>query len=281
MPDPVLHALAPAELDRYRAEGYLIRRDVFSRVEVGRLRDAAEATVAAAAAHSRSGRFYVLDGKRFVDVAGSTVQFEHAPDSATIRVIEPAHPFDVRWEALIDDPRIVVPMCALVGAPAVALWTDKLNLKRPREGSGFRWHQDSPYWIHDSGHVDQLPNVMVLLDDATEENGALKVIPGSHRQGRLPGTDDGTQLGGFFTDPACFDESNAVCMAAPAGALVFFSPHVVHGSAPNRSDQSRRALIMTYQPAGYRMLKLPRVRNAGGESVIEAWPRIGGEAHGV
>jgi ectoine hydroxylase len=52
-------------------------------------------------------------------------------------------------------------------------------------------------------------------------------------------------------------------MAAPAGSLLFFSPHVVHGSPPNRSDRPRRALIMTYQPAGNRMLKLPRVRNAG------------------
>jgi hypothetical protein len=256
------HSLQQAELARYAADGFLIRTGVFTAGEVAALRDAAERTVAEAARLSAGGRAYALDGKRFVDVAGSTIQFEHAPGSTTIRVIEPAHPFDPRWEALIDDPRIVEPMRALVGAPEVALWTDKLNLKRPREGSGFRWHQDSPYWIHDCAHVDQLPNVMVVLDDATADNGALRMIPGSHRQGRLPGTDDGTQLGGFFTDPACFDESTAVTMTAPAGSLVFFSPHVVHGSLPNCSDQARRALIMTYQPAGHRLLKLDRVRNA-------------------
>jgi ectoine hydroxylase len=257
------HALTAAECARYAADGFLIRERVFEAAEVEDLREAAECTVAAATERSRHGRTYWLDGKRFVDVDGATVQFEHARESETVRVIEPVHMFDARWEALVDDPRIVTPMCALVGAPAVALWTAKLNLKRPREGSGFRWHQDSPYWIHDCGHVDQLPNVMVVLDDATAANGALRMIPGSHRQGRLPGTDDGTQLGGFFTDPASFDEATAVAMAAPAGSLVFFSPHVVHGSLPNRSDQPRRALIMTYQPAGHRMLKVPRVRNAG------------------
>jgi len=257
------HDLSPEELRRYDADGFLVRRAVFGAAEVATLRDAAECTVAMAGRAARAGRAYVLDGNRFVDAVGSTIQFEHGPDTATIRVIEPAHPFDPRWEALIDDARIVDPIRTLVGTPAVALWTDKLNLKRPREGSGFRWHQDSPYWIHDCAHVDQLPNVMVLLDDATADNGALRMIPGSHRRGRLPGTDDGSQLGGFFTDPACFDESTAVCAAAPAGSLVFFSPHVVHGSLPNRSDQPRRALIMTYQPAGQRLLKLPRVRNAG------------------
>ena len=50
---------------------------------------------------------------------------------------------------------------------------------------------------------------------------------------------------------------------APAGSLVFFSPHTVHGSEPNRSDLERRALVITYQPAGNPMFKVPRIRDAG------------------
>jgi ectoine hydroxylase-related dioxygenase (phytanoyl-CoA dioxygenase family) len=45
-----------------------------------------------------------------------------------------------------------------------------------------------------------------------------------------------------------------------AGSLVFFSPHSVHGSQPNRSDRPRRALVLTYQPGGLRMFKEDRVR---------------------
>ena len=58
-------------------------------------------------------------------------------------------------------------MRELVGCERVSLFTDKLNFKRPREGSRFRWHQDSPYWAHFAPHIDQLPNVMLALDDAT------------------------------------------------------------------------------------------------------------------
>jgi ectoine hydroxylase-related dioxygenase (phytanoyl-CoA dioxygenase family) len=54
-----------------------------------------------------------------------------------------------------------------------------------------------------------------------------------------------------------------VLLEVPAGSLVFFSPHTVHGSGPNRSNQARRALIVTYQPAGFPTLKTRRVRNAG------------------
>jgi len=257
------HALTPAERRQYQDDGFFIRRSVLTEVEIEVLRTAAEQTAAAATAGCAAGQTYVLDGKRFVDFAGITVQFEHGPGSETVRVIEPAHLLDARWEALIDDRRLVEPMCELVGALRIALWTDKLNLKRPREGSGFGWHQDSPYWIHDCSHVDRLPNAMVLLDDASADNGCLRVIRGSHRQGCLPGTSDGTQLGGFFTDPGSFDPAEQVAMEAPAGSLVFFSPHIVHGSEPNGSNHPRRALVITYQPADEPMLKLKRVRNAG------------------
>ncbi|MEN8159470.1 MAG: phytanoyl-CoA dioxygenase family protein, partial [Myxococcota bacterium] len=49
----------------------------------------------------------------------------------------------------------------------------------------------------------------------------------------------------------------------PAGSLLFFSPHTVHGSPPNPSNRLRRALVLTYQPRDLRMFKVDRVRNAG------------------
>jgi ectoine hydroxylase-related dioxygenase (phytanoyl-CoA dioxygenase family) len=257
------HGLTADERRWFDRDGVVVRERVLGTDEVAALQAAAERTAASAKAASERGNTYVLDGNRFVDADGATIQFEHCPGSDTVRVIEPAHLFDPRWDALIDDARLVDPMCDLVGSARVALWTDKLNLKPPREGSGFRWHQDSPYWIHDCGHVDRLPNVMVALDDAGADNGCLRIIRGSHRSGCLPGTADGSQLGGFFTDPACFDEADQVLMTVPAGSLIFFSPHAVHGSLPNRSPTPRRAWIATYQPADLPMLKLPRVRNAG------------------
>ena len=106
-----------------------------------------------------------------------------------------------------------------------------------------------------------LPNVYLAFDDADEDNGCLRVIRGSHREGCLPGRADGSELGGFFTDPGCFDERDQVALEVKAGSLVFFDPHTIHGSLPNRSDRSRRAIIMTYQPAGFPMLKTGQIQN--------------------
>jgi ectoine hydroxylase-related dioxygenase (phytanoyl-CoA dioxygenase family) len=260
-------ALAPEERAAWERDGFVLRPGAFSAAELDALRDAAERVVARSEAGlAPSQASYAIDGNSYVEVAiegrPSTVQLEHSPGSRTIRVIEPFHHLDPSFERLVDDPRIVAPMRALVGSARVALFTDKLNLKRPREGSAFGWHQDSPYWAHFCAHLDRLPNVMLALDDAGPENGCLRLIPGSHRRGMLPGREGEGVLGPLFTHPRYVDESAQVAAAMPAGSLLFFSPHTVHGSPPNTSNAPRRALVLTYQPAGLRMFKVDAVREA-------------------
>lgn len=249
-------ALRDDERSAWERDGFFLRAAAFGAEELEALRAAAErVAVAAARIAAAEGRAYQVDGNRYADAGDLTVQFEHAADTTTLRVVEPFHHLDPVFERLVGDPRLVEPMCGLVGAERVALWTDKLNFKRPQEGSGFGWHQDSPYWAHASRHLDRLPNVMLALDDADEENGCLRVVRGSHRQGLLPGRQGDGVLGPLFTDPAAFDPGRQVAAAMPAGSLLFFSPHTVHGSEPNRSPRARRACVITYQPPGFDMFK--------------------------
>ena len=256
--------LHDAERLGYREDGFFVREAVFSADDLEALRAAVERVVRSAAEAARAADpsdAYAIDGNRYVEAARATVQFEHSPESRTIRVIEPFHHLDPVFDQLLGDPRIVAPVCGVLGAERVALWTDKLNLKRPREGSGFRWHQDSPYWSHACAHCDRLPNVMITLDDADRENGCFRLVPGSHRKGFLPGLADGTRLGPLFTDPAHFDAGEQWLAEVPAGSLVIFDAHMVHGSEPNRSDRARRAIVATYQPADQPMFKHAGTRN--------------------
>jgi ectoine hydroxylase-related dioxygenase (phytanoyl-CoA dioxygenase family) len=253
-----------AERRRYVDDGFFVREAVFDAGELEESRDAAERVVALATEAARAAsrdETYAIDGNRYVEAARATIQFEHAPDSPTIRVIEPFHHLDPAFDRLLGDSRIVAPVCGVLGEERVALWTDKLNLKRPREGSGFRWHQDSPYWSHACKHCDRLPNVMITLDDADRENGCFRLVPGSHRRGFLPGMSDGTRLGPLFTDPAQFDAERQWLAEVPSGSLVFFDAHIVHGSEPNRSDRARRAIVATYQPPDHPMFKVEATRN--------------------
>lgn len=264
--------LTSEERDQYEKHGFFARPSVFGAADLEAFRAAAERVVARAEraadakaaaierAEAASADDYRIDGNRYVEAADATVQFEHREGSRTIRVIEPFVHLDPVFDALVGDPRLVTPLCDVLETDRIALWTDKINLKRPREGSGFRWHQDSPYWSHVCGHCDRLPNVMITLDDADRGNGCFRVVPGSHRDGFLPGLDDGTALGPLFTDPGSFDEDQQWFAELPAGSLVVFSAHTVHGSEPNRSDRARRAIVLTYQPGGHAQFKRGGVR---------------------
>jgi phytanoyl-CoA dioxygenase PhyH len=256
--------LSETERRAWQEDGFFVRPAVFGTDEVAALCAGAERCVArATAAIASSEHHYAIDGNVYHEAGGATIQLEHTPGSRTIRVIEPFHHLDEHMDRLLDDARLVEPMRDLVGDERIALFTDKLNLKRPREGSRFRWHQDSPYWAHFFAELERLPNVLLTLDDSDEHNGCFRVIRGSHRRGMLPGCEGEGRLGPLFTDPRAFDEADQVPAVAPAGSLVFFSPHTVHGSQPNRSDAARRALVLTYQPGGNRMFKVDAKRETG------------------
>jgi len=246
---------------QYNEQGFIIREKQFLADEINTFTEILETTVQLAQKKSKSGEEYFLDKKRFVDIDCLTLQYESKPHENCLRVIEPAHSVNSDLEILFRDKRLTDPIKSILSSDSLSLWTDKLNLKRPEIGSGFGWHQDSPYWIHDSNDVDTLPNVYICLDDAHKSNGCFSVIARSHTNGCLPGTSDGSQLGGFYTDPRSFDLKNKVDIEAAAGSLIFFNPHIVHGSSPNKSKNERRAYIVTYQPSDRAMLKSGLVKN--------------------
>ena len=76
-------------------------------------------------------------------------------------------------------------------------------------------------------------NTVWLLDDFTEDNGALRVIPGSHRWGKRPQD--------VLADCAARHPEEVLVMA-PAGTVVVMNAHLWHGGTANRTDYERRAL---------------------------------------
>ena len=88
------------------------------------------------------------------------------------------------------------------------------------------------------------------------DNGGLWVLPGSHQKGPAPR--DRAEPSRFLADPAWIDEAQSVLVEAPAGAVLFFPALLLHRSSPNTSERHRRALLLSYQPAGReRQEKLP------------------------
>ena len=84
----------------------------------------------------------------------------------------------------------------------------------------------------------------ICLDDATCDNGAMLVMPGSHQGPTLDHHIDGVFVGAV-TDPT-FTGENAVPLCVKAGGVTVHAVRTLHGSAANTSPDPRRFLILPF-----------------------------------
>jgi ectoine hydroxylase len=237
----------------YARNGYLVREDAFAGAELEALRAAVEEVVAAVAAHARRSdagpEMRLADGHRLQFSSRTVIQWEWRDGSQEIRLLEPFTHLHPRFDALWDDERFTAPMRDALDAPGVAPYTCKLNLKRPREGSEFPWHQDYTYWYaFTPAHAHEIATAILFLDDAGAANGAIRVLPGSHRLG--PARRDPDDPTAFLADPHAIDSAREVRVEVRAGALLFLPSLLLHRSGPNTSERQRRAILLSFQPAG-------------------------------
>ena len=148
--------------------------------------------------------------------------------------------------AVTTSPRIVN-ACRMLLREDVYHWHSKVMLKEPRVGGAWEWHQDYGYWYADNVLFPRMISCMIALDDATKENGCLKVIVGSHQLGRFDHGQRGNQAG---ADPvrvqAVVERLPVKYCEAPAGSALFFHCNTFHASEANTSDRLRRAYICCY-----------------------------------
>ncbi len=240
------------ELDQLRTLGFVVRERAFSEAELERLRADCEAMVKRVTAASIGRRKVAVGSYLFQLERGlvTMVKWEPAyPD--VVQGVEPFAHFDERLRDWAADPRFVEPMKDVVGVEELNLFTEKLNVKRARTGGPIVLHQDYPYWTDSSDDAGEVATAIVFLDDANRANGCLEVAPGSHTGGVRPQRKvDG--FGRLEMELEGFDESQLVALEVPAGSMVFFGSLLVHRSLPNLSDDDRRVLLYSYQPAGRR-----------------------------
>lgn len=244
------HRLSETERRQLDDDGFVLRTSVFSATEVATITDACEALIARLVADRQGSRIkvgsYVFDPDMLTEV---TIKWEG--DSDVVHGIEPFAHMSPELEQWAYDPRFVQPMIDFVGDPEPTLFTEKLNLKRPYHGGPNPLHQDFPYWESFADDASRVATAMLFLDDSTIENGTLRVVPGSHKRGKWQTRTDSDPFGNLEIDLALDDDAAAVPLEVPAGSVVFFGAFLVHKSSPNTSGKDRRALLYSYQPAGF------------------------------
>ena len=148
------------------------------------------------------------------------------------------------FQEAVGDERILDILSQIL-APNIEFLSDKVVFKSDSVTFASPWHQDWHYW-----HGAHKYSIWVALDDATVENGCLKLFPGSHKSTIVHDGDDNDGHGfGNRLRPDAIDESLAITAELEAGGAVFFHDLTLHASHPNKSGTERWVWIPTYRDA--------------------------------
>jgi ectoine hydroxylase-related dioxygenase (phytanoyl-CoA dioxygenase family) len=135
------------------------------------------------------------------------------------------------FERVIETPRVLECMQHVLG-PAFKLSSLNVRSADPNNHSSQPLHADSGAVADEGGYW--VCNSVWMLDDFTLENGATRMVPGSHRWGRAPAAD----LSGPHPDE--------ILLTGRAGDVVIMNAHMWHGGTANRTPAERRAMHVYY-----------------------------------
>ena len=214
--------LTKQQLDQFDAEGWVLLSDLFTREEIG-----------------------VLTGELPKIFAMRCDEVWREQDGEAVRTAFAAHTYNEAFRLLGRHPRLIKPVTQLLDGP-VYMHQYKINGKAAFHGDVWQWHQDYGTWARD----DQMPapramNIAVFLDEVTEFNGPLYLIPRSHKQGVIQaGHDTLTTSYPLWTlDKETVgrlaNEGGIVAPKGNPGTVLLFHSNLVHASAPNISPWDR------------------------------------------
>jgi phytanoyl-CoA hydroxylase len=220
------------EVAAYRRDGVLVVEDVLDAAQLAEARRVVDEFIA---------------GSREVTAHNDVYDLEpgHTPEAPRVRRIKTPHKHHPLFWDIARSPRLVAILQGLLG-PGVRLHGSKINLKSPQFGSPVEWHQDWAFYPHTN---DDMLAVGVMLDDCTVENGAMLVLPDTHRGPVHDHHSDGYFCGAMDPEACGLDFSKAVPAVGRAGSMSFHHVRAVHGSAQNTSDKPRVLLLYEFAAA--------------------------------
>jgi Phytanoyl-CoA dioxygenase (PhyH) len=204
--------MTPQECDQLDREGYLILENYMGPQLLGELRQ-------------RIGQLFLSEGEQ----AGS----EFKQEEQTLRLANLVDKGEV-FERAIAMPEILERIGHVLG-PQFKLSSLNARSANPHSTWVQPLHADMGAIPDEKGYW--VCNTVWMLDDFTEENGAIRMIPGSHRFGQLPQQ--------ALTDPQAPHPEECL-ITGQAGTVVVMNAHMWHGGTANRTPKPRCAMHAFY-----------------------------------
>lgn len=171
---------------------------------------------------------------------------------------------------LVTHPNVVALARQIIGDDVVASPVQHTRIKPPQhllpgaaqiDANTARtlWHQDEGVVSEEARGVNIL-TVWLAMTDATEENGCMEAVAGSHRRPDSANAPDfgltahcpgkGEMVGELYIPDASIDKKNIRPLNANAGDAVLLHKRSIHGAGANRSSGLRWSFDLRYQPNG-------------------------------
>jgi len=224
------------ERERFERDGYVHLEGVLSDVEVDEVEEVYQRFLR---------REIEVEGKDFCDMSGDYGR--QVDDYSIINVMLPRR-YHPEWQGNIYERR-VASIAEQLRGPDMVLDYDQLLAKPPRKTDAvFAWHQDLAYWINTPD--PRTATAWLAVDEATEENGCMCFVPGSHREPALrPHRPLRGERGKSHALIAEVDEERDEVVTVPIrrGDVTVHHERVIHGSRGNLSDGWRRAYVVAFR----------------------------------
>lgn len=141
------------------------------------------------------------------------------------------------------DPTALDLAAAILGPNVELFGSGQCLYKEPVGGHPKHLHQDSAYFEH---RYEGPVGILSYVVETDLVNGALHVVPGSHRMGQLPHVDTFSHLG---LDAGEWPWERALPILGQPGDSIFFHVRTIHGSKENHSSKPRPVFINRYRRA--------------------------------
>jgi non-haem Fe2+, alpha-ketoglutarate-dependent halogenase len=155
---------------------------------------------------------------------------------------------------LVRHPSILDAIEDVLG-PDILCWSSNFFIKEAADPAFVSWHQDSTYWGLSSPDV---ATAWVALTPSNDANGAMAVVPGSHKLDQMPHRDTFHRHNLLTRGQEVaveVDEAKAVPLNLRPGEMSLHHVRLVHGSAPNPSFDRRIGFAVRYIPTHLRQLE--------------------------
>ncbi len=225
------HVLTAEQQDFYHKEGYLCLPGMIGDDWLSKLRKAMANLV------ERSRSLTQSDGTFDLETGHSA----ETPRLRRVAFLDDLDP--VFWDFAVNS--ILPDVVADLVGPDVTFRECISNFKWAEGGQEVKWHQDIPFYPHTNLTLMQ---VLVALEDVTEEQGPLQVIPKSHLGPVFDHYGPDGEWTGFIdeTDHGKIALDTAQELTGPAGTVTIHHGVTVHGSKRNDSSRGRPIIILGY-----------------------------------